>query len=495
MKRSSLLFTLIISLFLIIISSPARAQSEETPAGKIIEKVICRSDASQSYALYLPSAYSPAKKWPLIMAFDPAARGRVPVERFKEAAEKYGYIIIGSNNSRNGPRNEATAALRAMWNDATTRYSIDEKRIYAAGFSGGARVACGVGYALKGQVAGVIACGAGFPQEIAPSESTPFVFFGTIGTDDFNYPELKELDRKLGAAGMPHRIEEFDGGHDWASSELCVMAIEWMELQAMRAGRRARDEKFIAGLFKNEIDKARAHEAAGRIYQAYVSYDLISRDFKGLKDVAEFEAKAAQLKESKETLKAIKQEKEQEDEQKRRAKEPFTLRARIEGPKRATLSDATDDAAPPDSSTLSDAVENRMQAMSELKRAIADLRKKADAKESSPERSVARRALNQYLIWSYERAMSLVRAGKYSVAIAVLSIDAETMPDDWHVLYRLASAYSLSGDKKRAIDTLKKAVQKGFADSALLEGDNDFNTLRDEPAFKKIIEELGRKTG
>ena len=48
MKRSSLLFTLIISLFLIIISSPARAQSEETPAGKIIEKVICRSDASQS---------------------------------------------------------------------------------------------------------------------------------------------------------------------------------------------------------------------------------------------------------------------------------------------------------------------------------------------------------------------------------------------------------------------------------------------------------------
>src|SRR5215212_4510363 len=63
--------------------------------GKTIEKVVCRSDSQQSYALFVPSKYTHDKRWPIIYCFDPGARGLLPVERFKDAAEKYGYIVVG----------------------------------------------------------------------------------------------------------------------------------------------------------------------------------------------------------------------------------------------------------------------------------------------------------------------------------------------------------------------------------------------------------------
>lgn len=89
-------------LFLLLLSTAAFASGEELPKGIVIEKVTCEANSSQSYSLYLPSTYTPQKKWPVIYAFDPDARGDLPVNLFKEAAEKYGYIIAGSNNSQNG---------------------------------------------------------------------------------------------------------------------------------------------------------------------------------------------------------------------------------------------------------------------------------------------------------------------------------------------------------------------------------------------------------
>ena len=80
----------------------AALQAQDLPKGQIIDEVKCQADASQTYALYLPSGYSPDRKWSVILAFDARGRGRVPVVQFQAAAEKYGYIVAGSNNSRNG---------------------------------------------------------------------------------------------------------------------------------------------------------------------------------------------------------------------------------------------------------------------------------------------------------------------------------------------------------------------------------------------------------
>ena len=61
--------------------------------------------------LYLPPGYSESKRWPIVYAFDPGARGNVPVERYQAAAAKYGYIVAGSNNSRNGSWQVSTDAI------------------------------------------------------------------------------------------------------------------------------------------------------------------------------------------------------------------------------------------------------------------------------------------------------------------------------------------------------------------------------------------------
>ena len=64
----------------------------------------------------------------------------------------------------------------------------------------------------------------------------------------------------------------------------------------MKSGRRSRDDSFIDRVFKDAQSRAISSESAGRAYEAYVVYTGIAADFKGLRDVAEFEKKAATLR-------------------------------------------------------------------------------------------------------------------------------------------------------------------------------------------------------
>jgi len=103
--------------------------------GKVLQNVSCRKDITQSYSLYLPSDYTKDKKWPVVYAFDSHGKGLIPVELFKDEAEKYGYIIVGSNNSKNGTPWETTSAIYdTLYSDTHHRFSIDDSRIYTAGF-------------------------------------------------------------------------------------------------------------------------------------------------------------------------------------------------------------------------------------------------------------------------------------------------------------------------------------------------------------------------
>ena len=216
----------ILLIWLFAAGTPAFAQ--DLVAGQIIDRVTCAADPSQSYALFVPAAYTPSRSWPVIFAFDPGGRGRTPVERYQAAAERHGYIVVGSHNSRNGST-EIPRILAAMTNDVSARFAVDPRRVYLAGMSGGARVALGIAMASK-DIAGVIASSAGYPDSRV-RKSLPFPIFATAGTDDFNHLEMRRLDRALTG---PHRLVIFNGGHVWLSSDLALQAVEWMELQAMK---------------------------------------------------------------------------------------------------------------------------------------------------------------------------------------------------------------------------------------------------------------------
>src|SRR4029077_13151979 len=106
-------------------------------------------------------------------AFHPGARGRAMVETYAAAAEQYGYIVAGSNNSRNGPWAASAAAVLALPVDLGRRLAIDPQRFYLTGLSGGARVALTVALAKGNNIAGIIASSAGYPDS-QPRVKVPF---------------------------------------------------------------------------------------------------------------------------------------------------------------------------------------------------------------------------------------------------------------------------------------------------------------------------------
>jgi len=300
--------------------------AQELPRGQIVDDVACQDDAAQHYSLYLPSNFTTDRHWPVILLFDAGGRGRRGVERYQAAAERYGYIVAGSNNSRNGPWKPSLDAAKAMAGDVTTRFPSDPKRIYTAGMSGGARVAMMValnpnviaGRLQHPEIAGVLASSAGFP----PGESRDtvgFPVFGTAGTDDFNYREMTTLDRTLKSA---HRVVVFEGGHAWLPVETATAAVEWMQLQEMTRGTRQRDKTLIDELFAKRMAQADGQKTALATMRELQS---IARDFRPFTNVAALDQRASRLAEQQDVKAALKVEREDESREDELTRSVFAL--------------------------------------------------------------------------------------------------------------------------------------------------------------------------
>jgi hypothetical protein len=373
---------------------------------------------------------------------------------------------VGSNVSRNGPVEPSLRAGLAMLIDTDARFPIDPSRLYATGFSGGARVACTVAQSFKVRIAGVIGCGAGFPAEAGPSAAAPFAFCGTVGNQDYNWTEMNELDRKLESLGLPHLTLRFEGRHAWPPKDTALAAIEWLELQAMASGTRPRDPDLIARLLEKELSQARSEEAGGALREAWSTYATAARTFKGLVDVSDLDSKAAMLKEKREVSDRLKREREEEEVERRRMSE---IGALVDG-----LSD-------PD---------ERFAKTTALYGLIASL--KADERDARtpPQRNLARRLLEQVSITAYYAAQPLTDAKQYTAAIVYLAVQTEVHPESASLQYRIATLYARSGNKKKALEGLKAAAANGFSDASRIEREEAFNPLRDAARFRQLLDEI-----
>lgn len=310
-----------LSVFVSLVLSVRVAAAQAPDRGVPVERVVCAGDPSQTYALYLPSGYTPERRWSVIFAFHPAARGPLMVEKFRAAAEQYGYIVAASNNSRNGSNDVSAAAAQAVSADVGRRFSIDPERVYLAGMSGGARVAMGIALANT-RIAGVIASSAGFPDS-RPRSKVPFAVFGTAGTEDFNYMEMRLLDQRLAS---PHFLAVFRGGHTLPPDDVAVDAVEWLELQAMKSGRRSRDE----GLAARILEKRRSRIAASPdVAETVYLLRALVEDFKGVLDVSSEGRRLDELLRQSDVKKALKNARESEDSEQRMLAEIFTLEAQL----------------------------------------------------------------------------------------------------------------------------------------------------------------------
>lgn len=230
-------------------------------AGKVIGHVYCKTDAAQSYALYIP-AKGNNEALPVIYFFDPHSDGSLPLIKYKTLADAYDFILIGSNNSENGNDWSATENIwRAMFDDSQKRLKINGSLIYTCGFSGGAKVG---GYVALNhpEVKGVIANGAGLP-DATPAGNFHFSFTAIAGRGDMNMTDLVAISNDLDRTQTRHRIIFFDGKHEWAPESAMNIAFAGLQLDAMHEKLIPGDDvfinNFIAGSKKRVADYSKTN--------------------------------------------------------------------------------------------------------------------------------------------------------------------------------------------------------------------------------------------
>ncbi|MGH9859654.1 MAG: TPR end-of-group domain-containing protein, partial [Candidatus Acidiferrales bacterium] len=357
-------------------------------------------------------------------------------------------------------------AAAAMAEDLSRRFPVDAKRVYFTGFSGGARASVYVSLACGTCSAGVILHGAGLPNDRPPNKEMNFAVFSTVGTLDFNYSEVVTLQEKLAEQGITHRLRRFEGPHQWAPAEVWMEAVEWIELIAMKQGRRPRDEAFIRGQLSRRTARAREREAAGDYYAAWQEYRDVARDFEGLADVSEAATRAAALDRHEQTQEARRDE-QREFEQERAVLRDFNLSF---------------------GRFLNEPVE-RLTLRTDIERQLSALRRRleSDKQKEDWRTRVAQRAFRQVVARLYEAGEHSLRERDYPLAEMEFALFAKALPDQPGPQYQLARAYALAGKKKEAIRALRESLKLGFNRAALLERE-DFTSLRDSAEFQQILE-------
>ncbi|MEO6166748.1 MAG: hypothetical protein ABIO46_00250 [Chitinophagales bacterium] len=232
-------------------SAPA-IQKENFPIDSVIRTISCTADPSQSFALYLPPSYTHTGKFPVIVFFDPHGNGSLPVSKYSALAKQFGFVMAGSNNSKNGKAvSETNDIVKILLSDLRSRIAVDEKRIVMAGFSGGAKVSLAYGQDHP-EISAIIYAGAAIPiQHSNPSLS----LLGFAGVNDMNYTDLIAFDQSVSLPNMHHFLIEWNGKHEWPSVSTFRDAFYWTAFNSMRNHLQDRDE-ILFHQFQEENEKA-----------------------------------------------------------------------------------------------------------------------------------------------------------------------------------------------------------------------------------------------
>jgi hypothetical protein len=210
-------------------------------------------------------------------------------------ADEYGFILIGSNNSKNGiPFEETNRIVDELINETASRFKIGNGLISLAGFSGGARVVLTVAMNYP-ELNAIIYSGAA--QQIEGFTTFPSAL-GIAGKADMNYTEVIGLDNALEKVGSPHCLVQWNGKHEWPDSTVFRNAMQWSLFTAMKKNLIGRNDeqvqKFIMQNLKTSAD----------VLEEELRQRKIIAFAKGLADVSSVEQKRNALLSSPEYLEA-----------------------------------------------------------------------------------------------------------------------------------------------------------------------------------------------
>ncbi|MCB1037605.1 MAG: hypothetical protein KDD47_27485, partial [Acidobacteria bacterium] len=360
------------------------------------------------------------------------------------------------------------SAVDAILKDLPRRVSVDPPRLYLAGFSGTSRVAWIFGLALRGNVAGIIGCGAGLPDS-GPGlqEDLPFAYFATAGTTDFNYQEMVQLDRELEKLGTAHRWTPFDGAHQWMPPEVAREALAWMRLEAMARGLETPKEAWIEAQFQAGWKEAEALEAQGDLVTAQRRFQGLAEDHERFQDVTRAKERAEALARRPEVREAL-------SRQEKLARQEATQQNRLHRWFEKWMT--TELIAAPG------------RALVELD--VPNLQKLTEDEDPEVARSAQRRLTHTFVQLHATLAPRFERGGNHEREAALLEIARAIHPDHPIVRFKLAKAYTAWGRYETAFELLQGLVDDQLIRRQTLEEDPDLEPLRQRKEWGALMESL-----
>jgi len=428
--------------------------------GVVIDTVICSDDAFQKYAIYLPSNYDTSKKWPIIYFFDPHGIGNLPVTLYKDLAEKYGFILAGTYNSKNGMTWESSEkAAQAFMKDTWMRLSLDNNRLYTSGFSGGAKVASVIAMS-EGGIAGVVACGAGIPED-HPAIKQSFSFISFVGDKDFNNMSVRQLDKMLDSTSLPHQLIIFNGTHQWPPVLYMEQAFQWLDMDAMRMKAMPVNESMVKSIREEFLKEAEDWHKKGNRVQEYYAYKKLLNYMRDLDDMGKYAEKVQALEGSEIVQKYFTDEEAFEAEE---AQEILEFRAH-----------------------LSQMDENWWKSK------VSIMKKIIEKDSNSPVSLQAQRMMGYLSLAMYMGTISEFNARNYPASSYFDGLYTMVDPKNPEHSYLDACLCMQTHNSARALIMLQNAVKLGFSDSRRLQQDSNFTTLHKSPEYKRLLKEIASK--
>jgi len=233
----------------------------------------------ETFSLYLPNQFNANKLSSIVFIFDPVARGKVGIHPFIKAAEEYGYILVCSNNSRNGPFEKNFEIANRLFEKIFSDFAINPKRVYTAGFSGGARLASTIAIMTE-QIQGVIACGAGFSSyQIGFPDAIHFSYVAIVGDQDMNLLEMYKTKDYITKLKVSNELFVYEMNHKWPSQEQILPTFDWLQLEAYKKGIVPLTDTKIKTIYRNYYRKAKNLEADHKLIYAVDEYKRIIKTF------------------------------------------------------------------------------------------------------------------------------------------------------------------------------------------------------------------------
>jgi len=432
---------------------------ENFPTGKVIDKVSCKTDTSQSYALYLPKAYDTKKLYPVIYAFDPHKTGKLPVANYAELAEKYGYIIVGSNNSENGIAWEQSLAIvNTLFSDTRARLAINKNRIYLLGFSGGARVANAITM-MNGSINGVICCGAASPAANFADPRNDYTFFGIAGDADFNYSEMKKYDLlDLAGRRLKHALITFEGKHEWPRVTAMEEAFFWLELNNMRKDPSAKNDSLVQHNLSNESESLYGLVKDNQKYAAYELCRKTINYYEGLGDLSLFFEQYKKLQNDPAVDKQLKQN-EADWTREEKLKEEYM---------------------------------NNLQQkdFAWWQKDVAAINKQIKSGKDKNEALIKKRLLSYLSLVCYMQTSGALKQNDLRAAAYFDNLYVLVDPTNAEAHYFMAEISAKQGNTAAALKALDEAVKNGFKEKGRMQNDSAFTGIRNEAEFAKIVEKI-----